>query len=61
MFGGAHDEIGILNECENCNPIDNECWADVGLTEKDVYWIDKAKYKNRGLPLLEFLLYNSTK
>ena len=39
MFGGTHDEIGILNEGENCNSVDNECWADVGLAEKDVDWV----------------------
>ena len=36
VFGGTHDEIGILKEGENCNSIDNKCWADVGLAEKDV-------------------------
>lgn len=45
MFGGTHDEIGILKEGENCNSVDNECWADVGLTEKDV---DCVKLNIRG-------------
>ena len=45
VFGGTHDEIGILKEGENCNSVDNECWADVGLTEKDV---DCVKLNIRG-------------
>ena len=36
VFGSTHNEIGILNEGENCNSVDYEYGVDVILTEKDV-------------------------